>query len=206
MMKRIIISALMIFSFSVYAQPGEEDGAIHDELRQVIGTVENAINSGDYDKMLPVMSENLRATPITQEFISGKAAIKPYFESWFGPDKFLKKLNISFNADVVTELSPDKTWGVAYGKGMEKYQLSDGRTYDFPTRWTATVALEDGAWKIRTIHIGTDFTDNPLLNETRNALQGMMYGAGGLVIGLLAGIVLFRSKSAVKPATEAGKK
>ncbi|WP_421659961.1 hypothetical protein [Morganella morganii] len=63
MMKRIIISALMIFSFSVYAQPGEEDGAIHDELRQVIGTVENAINSGDYDKMLPVMSENLRATP-----------------------------------------------------------------------------------------------------------------------------------------------
>ncbi|WP_227989263.1 hypothetical protein [Morganella morganii] len=47
MMKRIIISALMIFSFSVYAQPGEEDGAIHDELRQVIGTVESAINSGD---------------------------------------------------------------------------------------------------------------------------------------------------------------
>lgn len=33
-----------------------------------------------------------------------------------------------------------------------------------------------------------------------------MYGAGGLVIGLLAGIVLFRRKSAVKPATEAGKK
>lgn len=205
-MKRIIISALMVLSFSLHAQPGEEDGAIHDELRQVIASVAGAINSGEYDKMLPVMSDNLRATPITQEFISGKAAIKPYFESWFGPDKFLKKLNISFDADVVTELSADKTWGIAYGRGLEKYQLSDGRTYDFPTRWTAVVAPEEGKWKIRAIHIGTNFTDNPLLNETTAALHGMMYGAGGLVIGLLAGIFLFRRKCAGKPETATDKK
>lgn len=34
----------------------------------------------------------------------------------------------------------------------------------------------------------------------------MMYGAGGLVIGLLAGIVLFRRKSAIKQVAETEKK
>ncbi|CNI58542.1 Uncharacterised protein [Yersinia pekkanenii] len=29
------------------------------------------------------------------------------------------------------------------GSGLEKYRLSNSRIYDFPTRWTAIVVLED---------------------------------------------------------------
>ena len=48
----------------------EADHEIHQELRGILTTVQNAINSGNYDAMLPVLSENVRATTITQEVMS----------------------------------------------------------------------------------------------------------------------------------------
>lgn len=194
-MKKILLLLLTLTSLSAFAS--ESDEAIHRELRQAVVLVESAINSGEYDKMLPVLSNDLRATPITQEFIHGKEGIEPYFHKWFGKDKFLKSLNISLTADTQTELSADRTWGVVYGKGMEKYILNDGRSYDIPTRWTATVVLEEGHWKIRTIHFGTNFVDNPLINEATQAINKVMYGAGGggLLVGLILGFFLFRRKS-----------
>jgi len=194
-MKKIVLILLTLVSFSVFAS--NSDDAIHRELRQAVGLVESAINTGEYDKMLPVLSKELRATPITQEFIHGKAGIVPYFHKWFGKDNFLKSLHISITADTQTELSADRTWGVVYGKGVEKYLLNDGRSYDIPTRWTATVVLEEGRWKIRTIHFGTNFVDNPLINEATNAITKVMYGAGGggVIVGLIIGFLLFRRKS-----------
>lgn len=193
-MKKKLVLLLTLVSLSAFAT--EPDEAIHQELRQAVSLIESSINSGDYDKMLPVMSEDLRATPVTQEFINGKSEISPYFHRWFGPDKFLKKLTISFTPDVATELSADKTWGVVYGRGTEKYLLGDGRTYDLQTRWTATVALEGGHWKIKAIHIGTNFIDNPLINEARSGINKALYGAGGggLLLGLGLGFLLFRKK------------
>ncbi|UYZ83615.1 nuclear transport factor 2 family protein [Entomomonas sp. E2T0] len=193
-MKKIIAALLVLISFNIMAE--EQDNAIHDELRQVLKTVTEAINTGDYDKMLPVLSKDMRATPVTQEFINGREAIIPYMRSWFGSDKFLKKLTIQFTPDQLTEISPDKTWGISYGSGHEQYTLSDGRIYNIKTRWTATVALEDGAWKIRTMHMGTDFLNNPILDEASAAINKMLIGglAGGLILGLLLGFFIFRKK------------
>ncbi|QBH96966.1 hypothetical protein EKN56_11505 [Limnobaculum zhutongyuii] len=193
-MKKLLILVVMLFSVTVQAE--EQDKVIHDELRQALQTVTDAINSGEYEKMLPVLSKEIKATPITQEFIDGQQQVVPYFQKWFGPERFLKKLNITFVPDVVTELSPDKTWGVVYGTGIEKYSLSDGRSYDFHTRWTATLAIEEGRWKIKAIHIGTDFMDNPLLNEARDTIMKSAIGGavGGILLGVLFGFFVFRKK------------
>lgn len=69
-MKKILQLLLTLTSLNAFAS--ESDEAIHRELRQAVVLVEPAINSGEYDKMLPVLSNDLRATPITQEFIHGK--------------------------------------------------------------------------------------------------------------------------------------
>lgn len=193
-MKKIIAALLILISFNILAE--EQDKAIHNELRQALKTVTEAINTGDYEKMLPVLSKDIRATPVTEEFVSGREAMVPYMHSWFGPDKFLKKLTIQFMPDQLTEISPDKTWGISYGNGLEQYTLSDGRVYDIKTRWTATVVLEDGAWKIRTMHIGTDFLNNPILNKATAAINKMLIAglAGGLIVGLLLGFFIFRKK------------
>jgi ketosteroid isomerase-like protein len=175
----------------------ETDQAIHDELRGVLTQIETAINSGDYDKMLPVLSERIRATPIDQEFLASRPDVSAYFVKWFGPGGRLKKLDIHLAADAKTELSADKTWGTVWGQGVEKYILSDGRNFDFKTRWTATVAKEDdGRWRIRSIHIGTNFLDNPILNQAESALSKAAVGGGlgGLIVGGLLGWFVARKK------------
>ncbi|VFS47253.1 hypothetical protein [Budvicia aquatica] len=72
-MKKILILVLALFSINALAE--DADTAIHNELRQVLKTVTESINSGEYEKMLPVLSKQVKATPITQEFISGQQEI-----------------------------------------------------------------------------------------------------------------------------------
>jgi hypothetical protein len=38
--------------------------------------------------------------------------------------------------DKLTELSPDKSWGLVRGKALEHYEANDGDVFDFTTRWT----------------------------------------------------------------------
>lgn len=184
-MKKLLMAVLLVcVSLGVRAE--EADHAIHEELRGVLKVIESAINSGDFDKMLPVLSKDVRATPINQEFLTNHAEVSAYFKKWFGDNGYLKKLEISLAPDALTELSADKSWGVVRGNGVEKYILRDGRPYELHTRWTATMAREDdGRWRIRAIHIGTNFLDNPILTEAEQAL-GKAAG-GGLIGGLLIG-------------------
>jgi len=187
--------ACLLFALPVLAQ--EADHEIHQELRAVLTTVQNAINSGNYDAMLPVISENVRATTITQEVMSNRAEVSAYFKKWFGPGGYLKHLDMHFNADALTELSPDKTWGLVRGSGIENYTLADGRQYSMKTRWTAVLAKEaDGRWRIRAIHIGTNFLDNPILDDAKSTAKRyvLIAAAAGLVLGLILGFAFGRRK------------
>ena len=131
--------ACLLFAFPLFAQ--EADHEIHQELRAVLTTVQNAINSGNYDAMLPVISDNIRATTITQEVMSNRADVSAYFKKWFGPGGFLKKLDMHLNADALTELSATRHGASCAARAIEKYTLADG-AYRMHTRWTATVVKE----------------------------------------------------------------
>jgi ketosteroid isomerase-like protein len=195
-MTKSLLIACLFLTLPLYAAE-EADHEIHQELRGILTTVQTAVNSGNYDAMLPVLSKDIRATTITQEVMSGHDQVSAYFKHWFGPGGFLKKLNMTFNADALTELSPDKTWGVVRGFGVERYTLADGRQYDMQTRWTATVVKEaDGKWRLRTIHFGTNFLDNPILTEAKRAVvkYAAVAGGAGLALGLLLGFLLGRRK------------
>src|ERR1700704_501026 len=94
----------LLFAIPVYAAE-EPDHEIHQELRGILTTVQTAVNSGNYDAMLPVLSKDIEATTITQEAFSGHDGVSAYFKKWFGPGAFLKKLEMTLNADKLTELS-----------------------------------------------------------------------------------------------------
>jgi ketosteroid isomerase-like protein len=175
----------------------EPDHDIHVELRAILTTLQDSINKGDYDAMLPVISKDVRATTITQETMSSPQEVSAYFKKWFGPGGYLKKLEMKLDADALTELSADKTWGLVRGSGVENYTLADGRFYPMKTRWTAVVAKEgDGKWRLRAIHIGTNFLDNPILDEAASAAKKYtaMGIGGGLVVGAVLGFLLGRRK------------
>lgn len=186
MVKRWFVACLLV---ALPALAAETDHEIHQELRGILMTVQNSVNSGNFDAMLPVLSKDIEATTITQEVMHGPQEVSAYFKKWFGPGGFLKKLEMHFTADALTELSADKSWGVVRGSALESYTLADGRKYDMKSRWTATVVKEpDGKWRLRTIHFGTNFLDNPILDAAKDAV--VKYAAISGVIGLLAGALL----------------
>lgn len=192
----LLVALLILFALPAYSAE-EPDHEIHQELRGILATIQKSINDGDYDAMLPVLSRDIRATTINQEVMSGRAEVSAYFKHWFGPGGYLKKLHMKLDADALTELSADKTWGLVRGSGLERYTLADGREYDMKTRWTATVVKDDdGKWRLRAIHIGTNFLDNPILAEAQSWIvkMGVAGGAGGLILGGLLGFFFGRRK------------
>ena len=198
--------ALAALCVAPLAWADEPDHAIHEELRGVLHEVVAAINSGQYDKMLPYLSENVEATSITQEVMSSRADVSKYFQEWFGPTGYMRKMEMTLDADALTELSPDKSWGLVRGKALEHYEAKDGDLFDFVTRWTAVmVRSDDGKWRLRAIHFGTNHLDNPVLTKVRRTLarDGIIAAIASLLIGLALGWWIGRRRGRNAPTAPA---
>lgn len=179
-------------------QETEPDHEVHEELRALLKATEVAINTAKYEGLEATLSEQTRVTTSTQDFLGSNKEVAQYMADTFGPGKKMESVHLEWEPAVLTELSPDKSWGLAYGTGIEDYVHSDGRTYNFRTRWTAVVAKEpDGKYRIRAMHMGANFLDNPILSEVERQAKGYasFAGIGGLVLGLLLGVLLGRRRS-----------
>lgn len=188
MLRRIMVTSLLLIIAPVLAAQ-EPDHDIHEELRGLLTGIETAINSEAYGDLAQYFHEDLRITTINQEVMSSRADIEPYFEFWFGPGGYLKKLDMKLEADALTEFYADNTIGIVRGSGDEDYVLSDTRFFPMKTRWTATVIKDtDGKWRILTLHIGTNFLDNPILSMAEGSVKNV--GMGGAVVGLLLGLLI----------------
>jgi len=197
------LGAFAVLCTAPLAWADEPDHAIHEELRSVLHGVVASINSGQYDKMLPYLTENIEATSVTQEVMSGRADVSKYFQTWFGPTGYMRSMEMKLDADNLTELSPDKSWGLVRGKALEHYEAKDGDIFDFVTRWTAVmVRSDDGKWRLRAIHFGTNHLDNPVLTKVQRTLirDGIIAAIVTLLIGLTLGWWLGRKRSRVAAA------
>jgi ketosteroid isomerase-like protein len=177
----------------------EPDHEIHEALRAVLRDAVGAIDAARYADLLPLLTENVEVTSITQEVMSGRADVARYFDEWFGPKGYMKSMTMRMEPDKLTELGADKSWGLVRGKALEHYQAKDGDVFDFVTRWTAVMLRgDDGRWRIRAIHFGTNNLDNPVLTKVRTTLEryAIYAGIAGLAIGALAGYALGRRRRA----------
>jgi hypothetical protein len=184
-MRSLCLATCFVFLASV-SSAEEADRAIHEELRGLLTGIEEAVNASRYDALSPFFTERAQITTINQEVITSRSGIPAYFQKWFGPGGYLKKLEMKLTADALTELYGEKTFGVVRGWGEENYVLADDRFFPMKTRWTATVIKDqDSKWRILSLHIGTNFLDNPILAKAEGSL---MYAAGaGLVVGVALG-------------------
>jgi ketosteroid isomerase-like protein len=195
-----IAASLCALAFACLAHAQQEpDHEIHEALRTLLKEVVTAINTGQYDKMLPHLTENVEATSITQETMSSRADISRYFKEWFGPKAYMKRMEMKLDADKLTELAPDKSWGLVRGKALEHYEANDGDVFDFTTRWTAVMVRgDDGQWRLRAIHFGTNNLDNPVLTKVKNTLirDGIIGAVAALAIGIGIGWFAARRRRA----------
>jgi hypothetical protein len=188
-MKRLLfVIAMMCLLPAPVARAQEPDHAVHEELRAILRVVERAMNTGEYDAMLPVLDERIWATSLTQEVMASRADVSKYFRTWFGPEGYMKRMTMKLDADALTELSPDRSWGLVRGSANEVYEAKEGYVFDFRTRWTAVVTRgADDRWRLRAIHFGTNNLDNPVLTRVRTTLT--RYGVAGAAVALVAGLL-----------------
>ena len=189
-LKALRLAALVLAFFAASIAGAEEpDHAIHEELRGLLRDITAAMNSGQFDQLLPYLTEDVEATSVTQEVMTGRAEVSKYFQEWFGPTGYMRRMEMRLEPDKLTELSADKSWGLVRGKALEHYEAKDGDLFDFDTRWTAVmVRSDDGRWRIRAIHFGTNHLDNPVLTKVRKTLT--RYGIIGAIATLIVGVLL----------------
>jgi len=199
MLRGLMMAALVALAPHAALAAEEPDHAIHEALRALLRDAVAAIDAGQYDKLLPLLAENVEVTSVTQEVMSGRAEVTRYFDEWFGPKGYMKSMTMKMDADRLTDLAPDKSWGLVRGKALEHYEAKDGDVFDFATRWTAVMLRgDDGRWRIRAIHFGTNHLDNPVLTKVTKTLERYAFYAafGGLGLGLVVGYAWGRRRKA----------
>lgn len=158
----------------------------HVELRAILNGIETSVNEKKYNQLEQFFSKNMKVTTINQEFLTHPSQIEDYFNKWFGKDGYLKDLQIKLTSDEKTKFYSDM-YGIVSGYGVEKYLLSDTRFFEMKTRWTASVIYEEDSWKILSLHIGTNFLDNPVMSAIEDTTK--YFTIAGIIIGLLVGFI-----------------
>jgi ketosteroid isomerase-like protein len=179
--------ALATATIGVQAQDRNQD---HDELRAMLKTVTEAMNSRNIDAMAPLFHDKLSITTVDQKVFTNLNDFKSYFNGLFTSDRApLKSITFNPAADALTEFVGANI-GFVHGASTDTYAFADGDTRVMTSRWTATLYKDAGKWKILNVHIGADLFDNPVITALKNWLYKVGVGAG--VAGLLLGFGLAR--------------
>ncbi len=199
MFRRVLFLSLILLGGLTIAVSAEEDHADHEELRAMLKGAVTAINEQRFGDVSNYFHPQLRVTTVNQEVITKPEGLEPYFRSWVGEGQYVRSMKMTMEADELTEFRGEgaSRFGICRGKGIEDYDLTDGRHLVLNTRWTAMVAKDsEGKWKILALHLGTNFYDNPIVAQFQAAATKFGIGGliGGLVLGGLVGFLLGRRR------------
>jgi ketosteroid isomerase-like protein len=157
--------------------------ADHNSLRQLKSSYEEAVNSGDLDKLAPYLSNDFTAVLATGDNIKGLDQLK---QAW-------QKIRASLGPGGTYngQMEPDRSdlfgdIAITHGKVHETVRLSSGKELNFQTTWTAVLHKENGQWKV----VRAQATMNPFENQVVEMIYKKTqwtFGLGGLALGLIAG-------------------
>ncbi len=151
--------------------------ADHAQLRQLLKIAREAINTNRPQLLESHLHKDYVINMMNQEVANQGKPLTQLFQEWFKqPGALLKSMHAVPTAAIKTNIY-DGRFGVCYGTSVDTYQLKDGRSFTFDSKWTATVIKEREEWKLLALHVGVDPIDNPLIDGYRRAM-----GLGGVVI------------------------
>ena len=189
-MKRWIITLLLLCSLPLWAQPTDEPNkATHDALRAMKDQCVEALNKGDFDKVLSLCDEEIVFTPMDAHLSHGKAELKAYLDIKLqGHNKIVEGFSTEVTVDRLTTLY-NKDFGVATGTSVSHYKLVGGKSFDVENRWTATVIRKGDQWLLASFQSTADMFNNPMLTSAKktSGLLGLVAGIAGLLLGAAVG-------------------
>jgi ketosteroid isomerase-like protein len=184
-----IASAVALFLLTItaaIAQGAQE--ADHAALRKLKDDVITAINNRNLAAVDGMLHKPFLSTVITQESFNETGKLRGWFDDLFSrPLLRLRHFRIQAEADEMAQIYTG-TFAVARGSTKERYELGDGRGFDFDGRWTATAIKDNGRWKVLAIHAGINFLDNPVINAIER--NTMTFAAVSTVLGAIVGFLL----------------
>jgi hypothetical protein len=184
-----VFCLLLLITASLTAAAQEERKADHDELRAMLKTATEALNSRNLDALAPLLHSKFSITTADQKLFTNLNDFKAYYDELFKTGLGNTPLTgIIFNptADALTDFVGDNI-GLSHGTSTDTYVFQDGDTRTMTSRWTATVFKDGGKWKLLNVHIGTSFMDNPYVSAVKSYVYKVGFGA--LLVGLVAGFV-----------------
>ena len=173
---------MALVAASAQAEDRQQD---HDELRQMLKTATDAMNSKNLDALAPLFYNKFSITTVDQKLFTNLADFKAYYEGLYSGDNApLKSIMFKPEANALTEFIGDNI-GLSHGTSTDTYTFSDGDTRVMTSRWTATVFKDNGKWKILNLHIGADLLANPVVATLKSYVYkaGIGAGLGGLIVG-----------------------
>jgi ketosteroid isomerase-like protein len=190
------IAVLLLTITAAIAQVNPQE-ADHAALRKLKDDVTNAINTRNLAAVDGMLHKPFLSTVITQESFNETGKLRSWFDDLFSrPLLRLRHFRIEAEADEMAQIYTG-TFAVARGSTKERYELADGRGFDFDGRWTATAIKTNGQWKVLAIHAGTNFLDNPVINaiERHTMTLAAISTAMGVFVGFLLGFFLRRRQA-----------
>ncbi len=163
----------------------QEDPA-HDELRALLKEFVTVYNSGDLDKMITYLDDNVVITWQNAHVDKNPQEVKAFCEMMTkGPNRVVESSSIAPEPDALSLLYNDGRTAVAYGHSNDRLKLRDGTELDQYAHWSTTLIKKDGKWKVASVHISGNMFDNPVLNL---AVRTTAFWTGG--IGAVAGMIV----------------
>ena len=182
----VTLALLTVATPTVAQDPREAD---HQELRQMLATVRDAINAQQIEKLEPLLAEKFSIILADAQLVTSLKDLKAYYQRLIDPGSgVLKSLTVNPSADELSQfIAPDVA--VCHGTSSDTFVLTNGTTRVLPSRWTAVLVKVNGAWKISALQIGANILDNPILDEHKRAAKQIAIASAA--VGLALGVVGF---------------
>src|SRR5205807_2525523 len=119
------------------------------------------MNSGDIEAQLAFLHPNVVVTWHNAEVSRGRDGVRKYLDRMLkGPSKIVEKFGAEVSVDELSILYGGDT-AIAFGSAQEHFKLTDGRSFDFPGRWSATLVKDSDKWLVASLHTSDNIFDNP---------------------------------------------
>ncbi|WP_078119791.1 DUF4440 domain-containing protein [Thiosocius teredinicola] len=176
-MNNYLMVLLILLSFGATAATDTGTEEDHRQLRELLTMAQTAVNNDQPSLLQSHLHKDYVITVMNQEVLTDGRTVEQLFYDWFKkPDAVLKSMHVEPQATIKTNIYEGK-FGICHGTSTDTYELADGRTFAFDSKWTASMIKEGDDWKLVALHVGVDPINNPLIDGYRSGL-----GFGGVAI------------------------
>jgi ketosteroid isomerase-like protein len=176
--------------------PAAADEADHEALRQLKAVYERAISENNIDTLAPYFSDQFHGVMLTGRVVRNFDELKRFWADM--------RALIGEGGSYTTTLNPERSVisgdvALARGSSSDVVVTSEKAEFRFTSYWTAVLQKEAGQWKLVQVQGTIDPIDNPFVrefNRRENRVVIPLSAVGGLVLGLLAGWLIRRRRTA----------